>query len=237
MDFKKISHIDSDNIETWSNSLFLTFDIDWACDEVIEESINIVESYGVSATWFVTHDTPIIDKLRANKNFELGIHPNFNNLLKGDFSNGSNAKKVVERLLNIVPEATAVRSHSATQSSFLQNLFSEVGLTHESNLFLPEQSAIRANPWKLWSQLNIVPYCFADEVTCLYKTNSSIVDIAKGEGLRIFDFHPIHVFLNTENLERYERTREIHRKPEELIKHRYDGDGVRTALKTLLRLG
>ena len=55
-------------------------------------------------------------------------------------------------------------------------------------------------------------------------------------GLKVFDFHPIHVFLNTESLERYERTRALHHNPKELIKHRYEGYGTRNRLIELLEL-
>jgi len=44
------------------------------------------------------------------------------------------------------------------------------------------------------------------------------------------------VFLNTESLDRYERTRPIHRDPSELIKHRFDGYGTRSRLIDLLTL-
>ena len=55
-------------------------------------------------------------------------------------------------------------------------------------------------------------------------------------GFHVFDFHPIHVFLNTESLDRYERTRSIHQNPKELIKHRYQGHGTRSWLMELLEL-
>ena len=35
--FSKISSIDTCDEETWKNKVFLTFDIDWAADEVIED--------------------------------------------------------------------------------------------------------------------------------------------------------------------------------------------------------
>ena len=35
----------------------------------------------------MTNNTPLINRIRANKNIELGLHPNFNNF-KGDFKYG-----------------------------------------------------------------------------------------------------------------------------------------------------
>jgi hypothetical protein len=40
------------------------------------------------------------------------------------------------------------------------------------------------------------------------------------DGVKIFDFHPIHLFLNTEKTLRYESCRAFHRNPAELIRHR-----------------
>lgn len=93
------------------------------------------------ATWFVTHDTPLLERLRANRNYELGIHPNFNWLLVGDQRNGANAIEVIERLMRIVPEARCVRSHSMTQSTGLLQAFSDAGLTHDANHFVRHRPA------------------------------------------------------------------------------------------------
>ena len=70
----------------------------------------------------------------------------------------------------------------------------------------------------------------------MYKNNAPIEDLVIRSGLKVFDFHPIHIFLNTENLKRYDQTRSIHQKPEELIKHRFSGFGVRDQFIKLLEL-
>ena len=54
--------------------------------------------------------------------------------------------------------------------------------------------------------------------------------------MKVFDFHPIHVFLNTESLNRYERARPFFQNPKELIKHRYEGYGTRNRFIELLEL-
>ena len=58
----------------------------------------------------------------------------------------------------------------------------------------------------------------------------------KESNLLVYDFHPIHVFLNTESIERYEETRLLHHKPNELIKHRYNGYGIRNQLIDLIEI-
>lgn len=233
--FSNISSILVDNKSSWQDNIFLTFDIDWAHDVALHDTIDLVEEAGVAATWYATHETPVLERLRSSQNFELGIHPNFNFLLEGDARNGRNAAEVVERVLTIVPEAKSVRSHSMTQSSGLLAVFERSGLTHDVNQFVPAHSGIRLSPWLLWSGLCRVPYYWEDDVACMYALQNNMNELASRQGLKVFDFHPIHVFLNTENLDRYESTRHLHHNPAELIKHRYEGVGTRTRLIELLQ--
>lgn len=220
------------------NTIYLTFDIDWACDEVLEDTIDLVEGANVCATWFVTHDTPLLKRLRDNPKFELGIHPNFNNILAGrpDSHNGKSAEEIVERLLALVPEAKSVRSHSMTQSSVLLQLFWEKGLTHDCNHFIPHQAEMELRPWHLWTGLVKIPYFWEDDASVIYGENlEEIGMLTQRKGLKVFDFHPIHVFLNTEKMERYEESRPYHRSPKELLRFRNnETTGARTALKMLL---
>jgi hypothetical protein len=233
--FTKLSSINPDIPDSW-NKIAVTFDIDWACDEVLSDTIDLVERSGIPATWFVTHDTPLLKRLRGNLNFELGIHPNFNFLLNGDTRNGESAEEVVNRLMIIVPEAKVVRSHSMTQSSILLQLFVEKGLTHDVNHFIPEQAQIELKPWRLWNGLIKIPYFWEDDIVSMSSVNTSLSSLTVRRGLRVFDFHPIHVYLNTEALERYELTRQIHQNPLDLIGHRFRGQGARSWLNQLMEL-
>ncbi len=240
LEFSNISDIKLALSNQWPDSLFLTFDIDWASDEVIANTIDLVEKADVCATWFVTHDTPLLKRLRDNPKFELGIHPNFNNILAGksDPVNGESAEEIVERLLLLVPEAKCVRSHSMTQSSVLLQMFREKGFTHDCNHFIPHHAGIKLRPWYLWAGFVKVPCFWEDDVAVIYRENlDEIKKLAFGEGLKVFSFHPIHVFLNTEKMERYEESRPYHRSPRELLRFRNnETPGARTALKTLLEL-
>lgn len=100
MKFSTFKKIVVDDPRTWTDAIFLTFDIDWAHDEVLNDTIDIVERAGVAATWFVTHDTPVLERLKHNPNFELGIHPNFNYLLQGNSKNGKTARRGVGIISN-----------------------------------------------------------------------------------------------------------------------------------------
>jgi hypothetical protein len=226
--------------QTWQGRCFITFDIDWACDAVLEDTMALVADADAAATWFVTHHTGLLRSLSSNPKWELGIHPNFNPLLDGTARTGLNAGKVISDLMDIVPTAKSVRSHSMTQSSRLLDKFLSAGLTHDVNHFIPSGCNVTMKPWRHWNGLLRVPYIWEDDVHCAYSGSqqpepepSSVVSCTAG-GLKVFGFHPIHVYLNTECLDRYERTRPFHCDPIELIKHRYKGYGTRNRLLELL---
>ena len=221
--------------ENWENEIFLTFDIDWASDEVINDSLEVIEKYGIKSTWFVTHDSPILERLKDNKNIELGIHPNFNFLLNGDFRNGRNAEEIVDRLLEIVPNANCVRSHAMTQSSGLLELFYNKGLTHDCNHFIPEQTEIILKPWSICNGLIKVPYFWEDDINCVSENRTAINDLVNRKGIKVFDFHPIHVFLNLENIDRYYQIRDFQKETDKLLPYINTKEiGVKDLLKQLI---
>jgi len=235
-----IASIDPDDESTWRGRIFLTFDLDWAHDRVIQDTIDLVEAADVPATWFVTHASPVLERLRGNPKFEIGVHPNFNTLLDGSQRREGGTQEILEEMLKIVPEAKSVRSHSMTQSSVLLTAFRAAGLTHDANHFIPASVASDLRPWKLWNGMTRVPYFWEDDLFCIYGDFRPEPDVAsaasRGDGIKIFDMHPIHIFLNTEHIERYEGTRAIHQIPNELMGHRYQGYGTRNRLLDLLAI-
>jgi len=234
--FGLVRTVNVDESATW-NRLFLTFDVDWAHDDVLRDTIELVRPYDLPVTWFITHATDMLTDLRGEKDrWDLGIHPNFNPLLDG--SGHGSAAEIIERLLMIVPEAKSVRSHSLVQSSILYKLFMSAGLTHDSNDYVPSHSGLALQPFCIENGLVKVPYCFSDELWCIQGGGHAedFNALLHRDGLLVFDFHPIHVFLNTESLDRYERARQFFQNPKELIKHRYQGYGTRDRLIELLEL-
>lgn len=230
--FEKIKTINPDIENTWCRN-FLTFDIDWAADEILADTMSLVAEKNIKVTWFVTHGSPTVSKIRENNAWEMGLHPNFNQLLNGE-KRGS-ADEILADLFQIVPSATSIRSHSLVQSSRLGQLFVNSGITHESNDYIPSHCVNEVKPYRLENGLIKIPYIFSDELWCLSEHNQTdFLSLTQRSGLRVFNFHPIHVYLNTECLQRYERTREFHHNPEKLIRHRYSGYGTRSRLIDLL---
>lgn len=240
--FDTISNINPLIPETWLGKVFLTLDIDWAHDKIIEDTVDLIEMADVPATFFVTHETPFLTRLRENPKFELGIHPNFNHLLNGDFEQVRRVEEIISELMEIVPEASAIRSHSLTQSTRLLENFKSAGLTHDASHFVPHHIGTALAPYELWNGLCHVPHFWEDDIQIIYGSKDrnrfgSLDDLPlDAPGLRVYDFHPIHIFLNSESLKRYEATRPIHQNPEELIHNRFDGLGTRSVLEKLLKM-
>ena len=233
--FACIKQIQLDNEASWKNANFLTFDIDWASDEILAYTTDMVESAGVPATWFVTHPTPMIERWRRNPKFELGIHPNFNPLLQFGPPRETHApRKIIDELLTLVPEAKSVRSHSLTQSTPLLDTFAAAGLTHECNHLIPHHAQIALAPWKHWNKMLRVPFFWEDDVACLYQENVAMNELSERQSLKVFNFHPIHIALNTSSLDLYNRTRPVHNDWDALTKQRNQGHGAETWLRELI---
>ncbi len=139
MTFENIKNIDISNPSSWQDKIFITFDIDWCSDEVLSYTLDIIEKHNIKATFFVTHETLLLERMRDNPKIELGIHPNFNFLLNGNFSQGSNIKEVVQYYKKFVPNAVSVRSHSLTQGGSIFPIFEDEGFIYECNTFIPLQ--------------------------------------------------------------------------------------------------
>lgn len=235
--FSKLSDIVPKDDTSWKGKIFLTFDLDWAHDVILEYTLSIVKEYDLPCTLFVTNKSNAISEFTNDPNIELGIHPNFNILFQSVNTDEHYVSNTIDNLLSFVPDAVSVRSHSITYNGILQELFTKFGLTHESNSFIPWQSGISLKPWNLWNGLTRVPYFWEDDVACLYGESAFSPDrTINGHGINVFCFHPIHVFLNTEDMSRYQKTREYHQNPKELEKFRFEGYGTKDRLLDILKL-
>jgi hypothetical protein len=237
MEFSLIREIVPDSRGTWINKIFVTIDIEWSCDDVLCDTIDLAEEAGIPVSWFVTHETKVLERLRSNPLFELGIHPNFNPLLEGEKTTGGSAGEVVDRLMQVVPEAVSVRSHSLTSSSRLQEVFRSAGLTHEVNALVPETSGVRPpDPFLGWNGMTEVAYSNCDYVRCLSRSHKPVEELIVPGGASVFSFHPVHLFLNTVEISDYESTRPFHCDAGILMDHRHKtGVGNRSVFEDLAR--
>lgn len=213
--------------------IVFTSDIDWASEDVISDTIKIFEKFNIKCTFFSTHESELLNNCNRNL-FEIGIHPNFNpSLIEGK---EIKAEEVIDSILSIVPEAKGVRSHSMTSSSILLDIFKKKGLLYTSNEFLPYNWNIK--PYTCWTGLKRIPYNWEDDTHWLYNKsfNFDILKDYTNDSLIILDFHPIHIFLNTDCQATYDRAKPHTRNTDKLIEFRNnDKFGVRDFLKKTLQ--
>lgn len=183
--------------------IFLTFDMEWANDEVLKWFYEILYNYDLRGTINVTHRTKVLEEWKKEERLEYGIHPNFNKLLNG--MGGSDYKTIIKELKEIVPEAITVRSHSLVSSNMLSKAFCEYGFKYESNTVIVPNKTTTFLPYVDIFGLTQVPIIFEDDLFLLSEMNMSprwFIDNLDME--LVFNFHPIHLFLNTDNMQRYE---------------------------------
>ena len=189
----------------------ITLDIDWAPDHVIDRVAEQLVAANVRATWFVTHASPAVDRLRQHPAlFELGIHPNF---LPGS-THGSTAADVIDHCMTLVPDARSMRTHSLVQSTvLLETIMARTPVETDVSLFLPGHRGLarvvqplRARP------LTRLPFWWEDdfEMYCPVSDWQLAARCANAEpGLCILNFHPIHVALNSPSLDGYEALKRV----------------------------
>jgi len=182
----------------------ITIDMVWAHDDVLRYTFEDMVRRNLTPTWFVTHDTPLISEIR-DAGHAIGLHPNFNHLLTGGDSKTS-AEDILMSLATIAPQAKCVRSHSLVQSSHLAALFAKHGLSHEANTYLPFEQLGLVPPWRGHTGLVQVPHGWEDDIFILDGCPAPRKALGLN-GVFVFDFHPIHYFLNCLNHDDYDACR------------------------------
>lgn len=192
------------------NKPLITLDIDWAPDCVVDEVAELLLAAEVRATWFVTYASPAIERLKLCPDlFELGIHPNF----LPNSTHGHSPEEVIDHICDVAPVPTSVRTHALFQSTPLMALmFKRVpSLRADVSLFLPHAKMCEPVRFDFHGASGIrFPYIWEDDLE-MYRPRPvwRFDDLEHRSGLRIFDFHPIHIVLNDPTMESYSRLKEL----------------------------
>lgn len=198
----------------------ITSDIDWAHDEVIEYMLSILEEYNIKITFFCTHEI----KIKEMNKHELAIHPNF--------TKDKTDRKTIQELMSLYPEAKGTRSHTLYIHSRLFEIYQDFDLEYDSNYILPNQTI---KPFFIANNVLELPIFFEDDSHLLESTKFGISQFdLKGNGLKIFNFHPIHVFLNTRKTSDYQRAKKYLQEPRKLEKFRNPNKGTEDIFISLL---
>ncbi|MBU1121652.1 MAG: hypothetical protein KKF54_03005 [Candidatus Omnitrophica bacterium] len=187
-----------------NRDIVITMDMDWVPDRVIEYSLELLASYNIRTTLFMTNYTKV-----NVSGHEIGIHPNFTSLKLG---------KHIKNCLDKFPDAKGIRSHSLFYTERLRPIYAYYGIEYQSNYMMYRKSGIQP----LWISPTTIelPIYWMDnfymEMEPLVNFSIEGLELDK-EGLKVFCFHPIHIFLNTERLSRYEEAKKCYKSTKDLF--------------------
>lgn len=218
----------------------VTFDIDWAPDWCIANCVSICSAAGVPMTFFVTHPSPILDELADNPLVELGIHPNF---FDGS-SHGRTPREVLDYSFDLVPDAVSMRTHGLFQSTYLLEMISGYEqIQTDVSLYLPFHPNLEASVLHFGQhsrRLVRLPYLWEDDLMS-YRDDWNWQPWDFEDGLKIFDFHPMHIGMNACSMDNYTLLKERlgprslnTTKLEEVADITNTGEGARTFLESLV---
>ena len=175
-------------------SIFLSFDIDWAPDFILKDLRNLLDE--TNASFMVTHDSQYTRELENI--FSVGTHPN---LRKGS-SQGDDIFECIDFY------------KSNNLSRFTINRFHVLGFAYPDVVAL-SQEGLKLDSSSLFlnhhfitphyqEEIDVIsaPYFWEDGMRLNNRTSydDSFIDF-ECPGLKIFDFHPIDIFLNTFSIE------------------------------------
>lgn len=200
------------------NISVLSFDQDWAPDFICNYIADILISKRIKSTWFITNESSFLDKLRQFPElFELGIHPNF----LPNSSHGNNPVEVIETVKKIVPEAKCSRSHAVFQyGGIIQSLRNDFSIEYDLTSFLYEFENIY--PTKLFTAIDTImyrlPVFWSDDHEFMNTKRNWVLSKYKNfQGIKVFSFHPIHVYLNSSGEQEYENYKQLTDKTENSV--------------------
>nr|WP_126465090.1 hypothetical protein [Candidatus Terasakiella magnetica] len=185
-------------------------------------------------TFFCTQFYDVLN----NSKHESGPHP-FLPAEQGGWD------KELNKMREMLPKAVGWRSHSCVISHPLTVWLKDNGYVYTSTYdqFLEDDIRPHRHAWGVWQ----VPIYYMDNMDFSYGEmhnqldyqafNISILEKSvSNDSLYVFDFHPIHLMLNTPNSTYYSDNKDLFQKNiniEELV---YRGRGVRTFYLELLDL-
>jgi hypothetical protein len=156
--------------------------------------------------------SPAIARLQQHPRlFELGIHPNF---LPGS-THGDTPEAILRHCMTLVPEASSMRTHDLVQStSLLRQISAQSRITTDVSVFLPYTPYLRPVAY-LWSSCTLLrmPFFWADDHEMQQSAPCWRLAplLTVGKGLKVFAFHPIHIYLNAADAKPYQALK--HRVP------------------------
>jgi hypothetical protein len=188
---------------TADDAVAITFDVDWAPDWCVQICYDLCKSAGCGATFFATHDSKVIRSIAHDEMFEVGIHPNF----APDSTQGSNRHEVLNYCTKLFPNATSMRTHRLIQSTalFIELSQNYPKIQNDVSIlcpFQPNLSSFLFYTSHTDTSIVRIPYFWEDDIAA-YEPSWDWKLFTLRPGMKIFNFHPTFVALNTNTMDPY----------------------------------
>ncbi len=202
-------------------------DTDWCPEEVLQYALALFEEHELHCTVFATGLYTALKDGKAPL-LEIGVHPNFN-----DTASVQHEAKLQE-LLNLYPHAQGVSSHAMMSSTPLLHLFKQAGLKYDRNLLRYKET--EATPFYYYNGLLRVPIFWEDDIWFADKQREPFAANAfeRSDLPLVFNFHPIHLYLNTYSPEHYAAFKPYYHEARKLLAYRHEGYGVFSYFRDLI---
>ena len=201
-----------------------SIDVDWAIQPLVDDVAKILDDYKIKGTFFLTNK---IDSSKLS-NHELAIHPNF--------EGSSNFEEILEKTLQILPKNSCKgsRSHKLYYNSSLPLIYQKFGLEYDSNYILPNYE--KPIPFFIpHSKILEIPFFFGDDALLTNNSNFNLKNINLDDtGIKVFMFHPIHIFLNTNSIDAYQNIKNKYTDFDFLKTKKNSKEGIRSFFIQLL---
>jgi hypothetical protein len=166
----------------------LTFDTDNCPDLAIEFLQKRLEARGMAGTFFCTRR---YDSLRPPH--EAALHP-----FLRDFQHLDKTLEPLSELCRAIPEAVGNRCHQLTCNGLLYTGLAEAGLLYDSAWPMCYSPGIAPVP--LHTGIFQLPVFWLDSLYWLHGEKSLNPQPLRQSGLKIFLFHPVHLWHNATSL-------------------------------------
>lgn len=183
----------------------ISFDIDWAPDIAIQLCLDMLEEKNIKSTFFATHHTDMNLEI-VKRGHELGIHPNF----MDNSSHGNSLEEIIDTCLAFAPDARYIRTHGLVQST---NLMCEIFKKYPqfeadvSSLMHTAKHVERIQHGFQGICFDKILFNWEDDAEFYKQRFDKDAEHFFGE-ITIFNFHPIHVYLNSSDGSEYRRLKD-----------------------------
>tara|TARA_Y100001968_G_C19442504_1_gene763356 strand:- start:2028 stop:2822 length:795 start_codon:yes stop_codon:yes gene_type:complete len=195
-------YIDKQFLKKYANwetteSIGLTFDIDWAPDFMISNIHKLLKKYNVKATLFITHNSKYLKELSKDPFFEIGLHP----YLSENSTQGKDFNDILTNLKTLNKNSVGCRFHVLDYSYRDLLSLQKFGIHYDvSRIYFNTPFLLPT----FHKDLNLVllTYFWEDGVCENQNILPTIENIdLDSPGLKIINFHPMNVYINSSNVE------------------------------------